>query len=95
VQPYAIRVSSPEIPIVSTLSVFDPAQQQLVPVQQAHAFSAGQQLLYAGTLAQPGEYIISIFSFAPEQPLGRYTLSLSYLGEDYDSLDDRRNNRPR
>lgn len=94
-QPYAIYATSPEVPIASTVMFFDPTTGQYVPLQRATNFAAGQRALYAGVLAQPGQYLIDVFAQDAQQPVGSYTLSLcgdrgddDDDGDDLDDLDD-------
>ena len=90
-QTYAITAASLQIPVVSSVSFIDTANQQIVPLQQAQVFLPGQQVLYAGRLPQPGTYIINVFSPDTQRPLGGYTLSLSCLddnGGDDNGIDD-------
>ncbi|MGH8503776.1 MAG: hypothetical protein ACREVE_15185 [Gammaproteobacteria bacterium] len=86
-QAYAIEALSPEIPVVSTVSYLDPAQG-LVGLQRANVFSAGQMVLYAGALPQPGQYLVNIYSADAQQPIGTYTLSLCRDSDDDDDDDD-------
>lgn len=89
-QPYAIRARSPEIAIASTVLYFDSALGQYVPLQRATTFVAGQQVLYAGVLEQPGRYLIDVFPQDLQAPVGSYTLNLTCLGDDLDDdgVDD-------
>lgn len=89
-QTYAIRAASVEIPIASTIRYLNPATQQFAPLQRSFTFAGGQQLLYAGDLAQPGTYAIDVFPVDTQRPVGSYTLSLACLGDDLDDdgLDD-------
>ena len=74
-QAYVIRATSLQIPLVSTISFINTAGQQ-VSQQQAQVFFSGQQVLYAGTLPQPGTYIINVYALDNQRPVGGYTLSL-------------------
>jgi hypothetical protein len=74
-QTYVIRATSLQIPLVSSISFINTAGQQ-VPLQQAQVFFSGQQVLYAGTLPQPGIYIINVYALDTQRPVGGYTLSL-------------------
>jgi len=89
-QTYAVSAASLQIPVVSSISFIDTARQQAVPLQQAQVFFARQRVLYAGRLARPGTYLISIFSLDPQRPIGSYTLSLTCLDDSSadGSLDD-------
>lgn len=89
-QTYAIRAISPQVPLISSVSFFNPTLRRFVPLQRATVFAAGQQVLYAGALAQPGNYTIDVFPLTAQQPVGSYTLSLSCLGDDLDDdgVDD-------
>lgn len=42
-EPYVIRAAFPQIPVVSSISFRDTANQQTVPLQQAQVFASGQQ----------------------------------------------------
>lgn len=86
-QAYAIEALSPVIPVTSTVSYLDPAQG-LVGLQRANVFAAGQKVLYAGALPQPGQYTVNIYATDPQQPLGTYTLSLCRDNDDDDDDDD-------
>lgn len=80
-QTYVVTATSLQIPVVSSVSFIDTAGQQIVPLQQAQVFLAGQRVLYAGRLARAGTYLINIFSFDPQRPIGSYTLSLTCLDD--------------
>lgn len=86
-QAYSVEASSPEIPVVSTVSYLDPAGG-LVGIQRANVFAAGQKVLYAGALPQAGRYLVNIYSADAQQPVGTYTLSLCRDNDDDDDDDD-------
>lgn len=90
-QEYAIRAVSTQIPIVLTLLSSGP--QGSTPLVRARSFAPGQIVLFAGTLSQPGTYLIDIFSQGLQRPDGTYTLSLTCLyerdvGSSLDENDD-------
>lgn len=87
-QAYAVFAASPEIPIASTVLYFDPSAGAYVPLQRANTFGAGQRTLYAGSLPQPGTYLIDIYPQDLQQPVGSYTLSLCGDDDDDDDADD-------
>lgn len=73
---YGVTALSPSFPAISTVFYLDSMQQQWVPLQQALVFAPNGQVQYSGSLSQPGEYIVQIFSIDPSLS-GSYTLSLA------------------
>jgi hypothetical protein len=79
--PYFIKVTSPAIPLVSSLSLATPAEQ-FIGQQVAAVFAPGQTVGYFGVLKQPGQYEVDVTSVDLQQPTGpsgtaSYTLSLT------------------
>jgi hypothetical protein len=92
-QTYVIRAVSLQFPVASSISFSDTANQRTVLLQEAQVSAPGQQVLYGGSLPQPGTYIIAVFSPNAQRSLGGYTLSLRCLDDDgtdddQDDLDD-------
>lgn len=79
-QSYVITARSPAVPVSSRLFFVDLARTEnpFVFLQQAFVITPRGQVQYSGTLAQPGDYEIDVFSSDPEQPTATsYTLSLA------------------